>query len=310
MKNKIIISFVDVNFNRYFAKNVLGKIFDFSINGLDMKLHFPDIPSQWQDDDIKDKLHCPLSSPTISRKYKVGNKEIFYGMPRSYPEVSSEIEKVVVSVELEEPVQEKKINLICDGINKTIQSLYKLCYIVNEDICPNAFAEQRSCEINLYDDLSGKIIPNIEEEVLVYIHDDNKSITKKQLEKMLNIISKQILIPIEYDFLVSGIESYERYDNRKCILDLSTACEIAITSKIEEIQKKLNVKNLLEDYKTLYAKYKLLGLLNFDISFADIKVVTEIRNKAIHKGNGVTDTQAYEAIKVTRSILKKISKFY
>ena len=93
-------------------------------------------------------------------------------------------------------------------------------------------------------------------------------------------------------------------------MELSTACEIAITSKINEIQNRLSIGDFLNDYKMLAQKYKLLGLLGEDTSFADINVITKARNDAIHKGVEVTSKQAYDAIKVCRRILERLSKFY
>ena len=60
----------------------------------------------------------------------------------------------------------------------------------------------------------------------------------------------------------------------------------------------------------LKRKYALLGLLNFDTSFADITKVSNVRNKAIHKGEKISNEEAREAIKTTHIILNNLSKFY
>ena len=57
-------------------------------------------------------------------------------------------------------------------------------------------------------------------------------------------------------------------------------------------------------------RFQLLGKLNYDISFVDIKKITNIRNKAIHSGIDVKAEEAYEAIKNTRIVLDNLSKFY
>lgn len=311
MNNQKVIIFVDVHFNRYLSKSVLGKIFSINIAEIPMLLHFPGLPLEWEDLSKTDHLHYPLSAPEISKRYKYGDEDILYGFPHSYPTGSSIVEKVVLSFEITEEEIEEKNNIIRKEVEKVMNIFHKLFYIVNESVNPTAIVKQSDCRIDLYNDSTGNRIKNQDEiEIIGYMHDDMNSISKKQLEIMLGIINRKINIPIEYDFLISAIRAYEHHDYRKCILDLSTACEISITSKIEELQSNLDIKNILEDYKTLAAKYRLLGLLNYDTSFADISVITNVRNKAIHKGQQIDSKQAYEAIKVTRTILKRLSIFY
>lgn len=311
MEKQKIIAFIDVDFNRYWSRSVLGKVFDIVIDNIAMKIHFPGLPLEWNNKSKKDALNYPLSSPKISSKYKLGEEDIFYGLPCSYPSCSSLIEKIVISFEIEENELKNKSHLIYESIEKTIKKLHKLCYIVNQDLKPLSKVEKNGYNVYLYNESLGERIRNNKNiELIAHLHEDSNSISSKQLITILDIINKEIDIPIEYDFFISGVKAYENHDNRKCVFDLSTACEIAITSKIEEIQKTLNIGNFLDKFRMLTEEYKLLGLLNYDISFADISIVTEARNKAIHKGKEVTDKQAIEAIKVTRTILNKLSKFY
>lgn len=309
-KQKFIV-FIDLSSNRYWSRSVLGKIFNIVIDDVPMKIHFPGLPVEWHDETKNDYLHYNLAAPQVSKKYKYGDEEIFYGVPRTYPGGSSIVERIVISFELNELEVEERIKSIYQIIENAMNKFYKLCYIVNCSVNPSDMIHQPGKGIDIYNDSLKKRVPNHQEiELTGHFHEDSDSITKKQLDTILNIITNGKEIPAEYDYLISGIKAYENHDNRKCVLELSTACEIAITAKIEELQNALKIKNFLEDYKMLGAKYKLLGLLNFDISFADISVITNARNDAIHKGIDVKSKQAYDAIKVTRTILNKLSKFY
>lgn len=314
MSKQTIIAFVDLKTNKLWSRSVLGKSFDVTISGISMKIHFPGLPSEWKnkrEENSRGYLDYPLVSPIISKQYKYGDEKIFYGKPWNHPSGSSYVEKIVISFEIEESELNLKKESIRNEIQNAVIKFHKLLYIINESSILSGRVEQSPYRIDLYNDTLKERIPNHEcINIMGYMHDDNDSITKRQLEKILNIISGKYEIPIEYEFFISGIRAYEYYDNRQCLFDLSTACEIAITTKIEELQSKLQVKNFLNDYEMLKRKYKLLGLLNFDTSFADITAITEARNKAIHKGDEIANKEALEAIKVTRTILNKLSKFY
>lgn len=316
MKNKIInkstfIGFIDMKTNKYWSRSVLGKTIDVCIKNIPMKIHFPGLPKEWENEENKDYLHYCLSSPKISENYRYSNEKIFYGLPCNYPSSSSFVKIIVLSFEMEE----SKLNFIKKDLYKNIEDaitkLHKLLYIINKSLKPMDQVKQMQFGIDLYNKSFGKKIKNEEEVLLVgHIYEDSNSITYAQVKKIMEIISKDLDIPVEYDFFISGIQSYEHHDNRQCILDLSTACEISVTAKIEELQKNQKIGNFLNDYKMLSQKYKLLNLLGFDTSFADINVITGARNKAIHKGEKVTNDEAIEAIKVARNILNKLSKFY
>ena len=308
MEKKEFIVFVDLYLNKYWSSSVLGKTFNFNIDDISMKCHFPGLPSEWKDPSKIDYLNWRLSSPAISSKY--GNGEIFYGKPRVYPDGVSYVEKVVFSFELDD-YDDNKLNSIYLSIDNVMNKFYKLCYIVNESTNFSGKVNQRARGISIYDHSLGKRIPFVQEiEIFGITEGYSDSITKKEVETIFDIISNNKEIPSEYDYLISGIKACEKEDNRKCVLELSTACEIAITSKINEIQNRLSIGDFLNDYKMLAQKYKLLGLLGEDISFADINVITKARNDAIHKGVEVTSKQAYDAIKVCRRILERLSKFY
>lgn len=310
MEKKEFIVFVDLYLNKYWSSSVLGKTFNFNIDDISMKCHFPGLPSEWKDPSKIEHLNYLLSSPTISSKYKYGNDEIFYGKPCVYPDGVSYVEKVVFSFELDD-YDDNKLNSIYLSIDNVMNKFYKLCYIVNESTNFSGKVNQRARGISIYDHSLGKRIPFVQEiEIFGITEGYSDSITKKEVETIFDIISNNKEIPSEYDYLISGIKACEKEDNRKCVLELSTACEIAITSKINEIQNRLSIGDFLNDYKMLAQKYKLLGLLGEDTSFADINVITKARNDAIHKGVEVTSKQAYDAIKVCRRILERLSKFY
>jgi len=310
MSKQTIIGFINLKTNKLWSSSVLGKTFDVKISDISMKVHFPSLPSEWKnnrEENNKGYVDYLLVSPIISKKYKYGDEKIFYGKPWAHPSGTSYIEKIVISFEIEESEFVLKKTDIRKEIQNAVIKFHKLLYIINESTRLPGSVEQYPYRIELYNDSLKERITNQEHiNIIGYIHADADSVTKKQLEKILNIISQKKEIPIEYDFFISGIRSFENYDNRQCLFDLSTACEIAITSKIEELQFKLQVKNFLKDYEMLNRKYRLLGLLNFDISFADIHVVTKARNKAIHKGEEITNKEALEAIKVSRTILNKL----
>ena len=243
MSKQTIIAFIDLKTNKLWSSSVLGKSFDVTISDISMKVHFPSLPVEWKnkrEENEKGYLDYLLVSPTISNKYKYGNEKIFYGKPWNHPSGTSYVEKIVISFEIEESDLILKLDNIRKEIENAIVKFHKLLYIINENPRLPGRVEQYPYRIELHNDSLKERIPNQERiNIIGHIHDDADSVTKKQLEKILNIISEKKEIPIEYDFFISGINSYEKYDNRQCLFDLSTACEIAITSKIEELQSKL-----------------------------------------------------------------------
>lgn len=312
-KEKIkIIGFIDLKCNKYWNKSVLGKKYKINICNTEVIIHFPSLPSVWKEDSkVENILHYPLLSPTISQKYKLGSEDIIYGFPISYPSGCSIVNKVIVSFEIIKEELEEDKEFIYKIIDDYMKKFYKLLYIVNQSIIPNTDGNKIANDIDLINDCSGTRINNTHPICFnVYMKKDEDAITKRQFEDILKILEIDLPIPFEYEFLINGIMSYEKHNYRNCILDLATACEIAVTNKIDIILNKIGIKKILQDYQGLEKRFQLLGKLNYDISFVDIKKITNIRNKAIHSGIDVKAEEAYEAIKNTRIVLDNLSKFY
>ena len=247
----------------------------------------------------------------ISKKYKLGSEDIIYGFPISYPSGCSIVNKVIVSFEITKEALEEGKEFIYKMIDDYMKKFYRLLYIVNQSIIPNTDGNKIANDIELINDYNGTRISNTHPICFnVYMRKDEDAITKSQFEDILKILGKDLTIPFEYEFLINGIISYENHNYRNCILDLATACEIAVTNKIDIILNKIGIKKILQDYQGLEKRFKLLGKLNYDISFVDINKITNIRNKAIHSGTDVKLEEAYEALENTRIVLHNFSKFY
>lgn len=311
-KNIQIIGFIDLKCNKYWNKSVLGKKYKINICNTEVIIHFPALPSVWKENsEVENILDYPLLSPMISKKYKLGSEDIIYGFPISYPSGCSIVNKVIISFEITKEELDEDKEFIYKIIEDYMKKFYKLLYIVNQSIIPNTDSNKIANDIELINNCNGTRINNTHPICFnVYMKKEEDAITKSQFEDILKILEKDLLIPFEYEFLINGIISYEKHNYRNCILDLATACEIAVTNKIDVILNKIGIEKILQDYQGLEKRFKLLGKLNYDISFVDINKITNIRNKAIHSGIDVKVEEAFEAIKNTRIVLDNLSKFY
>jgi hypothetical protein len=175
----------------------------------------------------------------------------------------------------------------------------------------NFFVEQeRSVEAYIISSGKKKSVRRVKnrKEIGSTIHvSSTSSLELKVFRKALKKTESGMVPPDYYIMLISGLKHLNKRMYRQAIFDVSTATEIALTElldlRLSNINP-LNKKSILSDTKQLNNLVRALRTTGEIISMDLQGKIGTPRNKAIHKGMDISESQAREAILTARMFIE------
>lgn len=155
-------------------------------------------------------------------------------------------------------------------------------------------------------------------EIKVKVNDKENFISKELVAKAIDYTNKNLTHNLAHILLRDSIYYKHNDENRKAILDASTAIEIAITRKIKSEFQERNIngklqESLLKKYHSIGGRIELIQSLEIDLpcKIDDYKsFLAKIRNKAIHAGHIPSTEEARKVIEIAKMTVKALCKEY
>ena len=300
-----VVGYLNIGSNLLWDKGVLGKTYNIKICDVELKMHFPQLSNEI---DI-DNYNKSLIAPKIINDLELREDYVDYGIVISSPKYDCHINYVVITGEISNYEKIKELFIEADN---WVHSFINIIKLKQNIIVHESGIEYDSNLLELfikeknYASMSNVNMPTF----TFYINED--TINNNCVKKTLEILNNNIIIPVEYEFLLKAIEYYEKKQYRNCVLECATASEIVVTNRIISNCEKNNIKGYMDTikkYNGLESKYRILLFFN-DKPQLDINKITTPRNKAIHNGKNITEDEARECLKITKKLIDTYIKFY
>lgn len=276
---------------------VLGKTFDSSIAGVEVKIHFPQ-PPLFDEETPKVGFAQYLPPPEIAKTWKRGSTPLSWGYPQSYPSGNSCVELLAISVNCSEDDRIEKARALYSGIKswgKAFTDYLILSTKQNSGRDKNNL-NKSNCFLQL---IGTECVPGVENDMLyAYLPNPDTFAGRDQIIEALQFAGSGKEIKLEYQMLLSAYEARRNCRNRQAIIDACSAVELRLDSNINELIKKhsMNPKLFLDKFKSLGDKFDLIKQLDetFPIEDHHTIIVTPrndiAHNREVYPTDEITDS--------------------
>jgi hypothetical protein len=142
----------------------------------------------------------------------------------------------------------------------------------------------------------------------------DQSATREEFEEVVRMCSEGKVIPLYYELLLRAHNAYQDNDPRNTVIEASTALEVAATRRIrsklseKEVSDK-DVNSALDKNKTLRKRMALLKSIGIPYPCCETALenkILAIRNKVVHGGYPVTDSEARKLLVLVDQLIREI----
>lgn len=299
------ISFLNIASNLLWKKTVLGKIYTININGIDYKIHFP----QLSEKTTKDNYNLSLIAPEIIKEHNLREDYVEYGSVIDSPKYDCFINYVVISGEVP---SDKEIEELYSNIDKWVLSFLNIIKIIQNIIVHENKVDYVSERLELFIKENDYKSPSNANMPKLTFYMNHEMVSNNTVNKAIRLLNDNVSIPEEYGYYLNAISYYEKRQYRNCILECATTAEMSVTDRLVENCKKnqiIGYKSAIKNYKGLESSFAALVFFN-DRPDIDISKITIPRNNAIHSGKKIEEAEAQECLKATKKLLDELKKFY
>lgn len=275
-----------------FQKDILGNCIKTKINGVEVKLLFPRI-SPNIDEQIKKTSSLSSNEFIIAPNLNITNfnSDFNWGYLKSYPDLISHINNIIIAF------PSGNEDEICDHVEEWLNVLFKYCKLISKIIMfhnnPNSIIMGGPLRLfSIIDNKYVKINRNYKSNPLkIYLTSETDAITLEQLTLAAKLASNRPIY-LEEDLMLSAYNELENKNYRKCVIEAGTALEVLLTKVIKEKFKEQKIlwgDKLLSKYQTLRGRFELLNILEISIPTKDYQDnIIKPRNIAVHGANPLT----------------------
>ena len=297
------------------SKEVLGKSFRVTIEGINGFLDFPSKPD-WVDDDpdpLSKQLLPPNNAPPLKRE------EVFYwGTPLAHPTGKCAVHRALFRFPTDNTERIPGFGeTVFHGILKWIDVFQDFSTIVfrRSLAADSVMAYGNNLECFRFGE-SGKYIPEPSipsTSFTIVVSDKEKSLKPEQIELICDLCSSGKKPVLEYLMLIGAYDALARHDSRKTIIEAATAAEISLTKRIKHEFADRDIEfgeKLLNKYRTLGNRFALADMLNIDLPVSKKEYDDDfvgLRNKIVHEGYIPERREANNVINITNDLLSVCS---
>ncbi len=138
--------------------------------------------------------------------------------------------------------------------------------------------------------------------------------TKNDLKSALNYCSQGKVLALHYQLLLRAFDALQENDMRNVVIEAATALEVAATRRIRSEMKKSkatdkHIKLMLDGHRMLKNRIELLKKLGVVIPIKPNEIITilDLRNKVIHGGHQVNESEAIQLLTKVEYIIRDIT---
>ena len=238
-------------------EEVLGQIIETSIAGVDVRIHFPQLPP-FDEKDPQIGISNPLLPPTIAKTWKRGESPLEWGYPQSYPSGNSCVNLLAISVECDEDERTETARTLYAGIKTWVKSFadyLQLSSKQNTDRDKNIENESRGwLEI-----LGLECIPRlVADTIFVTVPNTDSFASEAQVDEALQFAASGKELHLEYQMLLSSYRARKECQNRQAIIDACSAVELCLDAYLINNLQKLDLTPSEYDNKSLGSKFDLV----------------------------------------------------
>lgn len=210
------------------------------------------------------------------------------------------------------PLQAKKAKKDLLEWKSLFQQWFEICEYT--DLEDSGFTVTQAVELQAYfipiakPNTNKRIETNKQTIFLTSIKLHSNGFNKATLTKSLKLTGGVTSLPGHYQQLISALRYFNNENYRQCVLDASTAIEMAMTQMLDLklTSLKPSERKLIQDkYKQIMGLWDCLGQLGVSMPPQnDIQSkIAEPRNQAIHKGTVISKDIAKEALQFVKSFI-------
>ena len=151
--------------------------------------------------------------------------------------------------------------------------------------------------------------------ISLFEHTPSTSATGEQFAGAVRMCSEGKIAPLHYELLLRAHNAHQKNDPRNTVIEASTALEVAATRRIRSILSddrvpEKHVELMLKGHQTLRNRMDLLKSVGVTYScnkkaFDD--EILKIRNKVVHGGHRVTDSEASKLLVLVDRLIREIT---
>lgn len=302
------------NNNLKLDSSCIGKSLDFEYLGYKSRIIFPSF--KYIDSELfppNDFTSTYDKSVIISWAEKRKGMGYVYSLKKDNPLEFSCFSVLVVS---NQTINEHNKKLYYESLFSWKERFIKWTEVLlYEDLTYEPFEEskQRNFEIESYitDGKKRPIALFDKDEAINITIGREKPLKYKDIEKTLSMCANEV--PEYYNYLIYGLKSFNNKDYRHCVLNCATALEIAYAEVFNDHRCANTIPTTTVDY--LYKKWEdsgigykvgVLNALGENISKKKVnKVVSNLRNSAIHAGVVISESDAKKCLDFVKKYLYK-----
>lgn len=291
----------------------IGQTVDIEIAGRKGVLILPSLP-EWEPEE-SDPLRKWLLAPPKAKKWKRGEKPIFWGRPTSYPTVCADIERAYVEFDCDADSRDS----VAQDIYLEFPKWYELFddYVVllsKQRTRREANIGQGRERIELYFDGGEelqRISPSQPITLTAYVSSGTDALRLSQFQQAAFLSSRSLPPRLEYRLLLQAYVARNTADHRKAIIEAANALEVALTSRITEEFRRQEIAfgdALMKKFRMLGGRFELARAMNIslpDINYTEL-VVTP-RNEVIHRSRFPDMNLVNQAIAAVEQLLEVLS---
>ena len=309
-------------------KDVLGSEFDVIIGNLKGIIAFPRLPENYIEE-LKSEKDRPTENGLLSpfnSDMELSFHEVKWGVFCDSLGNSS-----VDNLRIWFPCNHEDCKGIANGLSDKTIGYFKNLILFMEILSGQAFQKKTGQIFHLevketiqywhWDENNRMIDPNEDNfilEIQVQANDKENFISKELVTKAIDYTNKNLTHNLAYILLRDSIYHKDNKENRKAILDASTAIEIAFTRKIKSEFQVRNLsgkleESLLKKYHSIGGRIELMQSMEIELPCKIEEYRTflaKIRNKAIHAGHNPSPDEAKKVIEIAKLTVKALCVEY
>lgn len=299
--------------NIYCKKEVLGRIFDASIAGIDVNIHFPNLPIIDEELPLIERSNV-LLPPENAKKWKRGDSLLSWGYSPVLPSYDSCVELLSLSVECNEKDREDKGRALYYGAKPWRTAFADYLSLATKQNTERDKSNSNDSKTGIqfwWDEWPSGVPMNI---FSFDVPDQNAFAAVEEIENAINFASSGKELHLEYQMLLSSYKARRNYQNRQAIIDACAAVELCLNNSISDRLSKLdmNPKLFLDKFRSLGDKFDLIKQLDKTFPTDDHqKKIVDPRNGIAHNRNAYPDDKTTDAlISCVESCLEHFFKGY
>lgn len=285
-------------------EEVLGQIIETSIAGVDVRIHFPQLPP-FDEKDPQIGICNPLLPPTIAKTWKRGESPLEWGYPQSYPSGNSCVNLLAISVECDEDERTETARTLYAGIKTWVKSFadyLQLSSKQNTDRDKNIENESRGwLEI-----LGLECVPGlVADTIFVTVPNTDSFVSEAQVDEALQFAASGKELHLEYQMLLSSYRARKECQNRQAIIDACSAVELCLEDYISRRVKELGFSPscFLDKFKSLGDRIDLAKQLDNSFPKEDHQaIIVKPRNDIAH------NREAYPSDETTDQLIACVER--